>query len=422
MNSSIATESILAPTVVTREELLGLVGPPLAKTAVRETPDDLFLDGGSGRVYRRAADVDPEIWRAAFEESHKDFEYYRLLEETMNHDFSYRYLVLFDRDDNPVGLQPLILVDQDLAAATSQTIQRSIGLIRKLWPRFLRTGMLLAGCLVGDASPGIISPAHPKRVSALLAEALLAFARRNKISLISAKDFPAAMRDDFVPLVDANYTRLEGFPPLMLDLGFGSFDKYAGQVSRTTRKNLRRKLRRTEAAVPPVTLEVLTDCGNVIDEIYPLYLEVTRRASVEFEVLSREYFLEAGERMPGRHRYFIWRREGKAIAFSFCTLWKNAIYDNDLGLDYEVAYDLSLYHRTFHDIIVWALENGLKEYHCAPFNYGPKSHLRLELVDVDLYVRHTSPLINAVLKRVAPYFAPAKSDPVLRNYPRRTKD
>src|SRR5215472_851249 len=111
-----------------------------------------LLPGGSAHIYHRAEDVDPAIWRAAFGDSHKDFEYYRLIEETMTADFAYRYLVLFDREGNPVALQPLILVEQDLAASARAAIARIIAFIRSWQPRFLRGLMLMAGCLVGDTA------------------------------------------------------------------------------------------------------------------------------------------------------------------------------------------------------------------------------------------------------------------------------
>jgi hypothetical protein len=384
---------------------------------IGQSLDSFALSAGRAEIYARAADVDPESWRAAFGDSHKDFEYYRLIEETMASGFIYRYLLLFDEEQDPIALQPLIIVDQDLAATARSTITRAVNFIRKFWPRFLHAHILLAGCLVGDDKPGVIAPANPKRASALLAEALPACAQRQNISLVAGKDFPEALRDELEPLVAAGYTRLAGFPPLMLNLNFRSFAQYMEtRLSHVTRKGLRRKLRQAELASPPITLEVLTDCTDVIDEVYPLYLQVAHRAPVEFEIFSREYFLEAGKRMQDRHRYFVWRRGGKAIAFSFCTIWKDAIYDNDIGFDYDVAHDLNLYYLTFHDLIVWALQQGLKKYHCAPFNYEPKLHLRLQPIDVDLYVRHRSPMINSLLKWVAPFFAPAKSDPALREY------
>ncbi len=401
---------------------MSVMTAPLAEQTKREPLDSFSLRGNHAHVFARAADVDLAIWCAAFGDSHKDFAYYQLIEETMTTGFTYRYLLLLDEKQNAIALQPLIIVDQDLAATTRSTIARAVAFVRKAWARFLRTRMLMAGCLVGDHKPGVIAPANPKHAAALLAEALMIYARRQKISLVSLKDFPAKMRAELTPFVRANYTRLASFPPLMLDLNFASFDEYMQtRLSRTTRKGLRRKLRETAESSPPITMEVLSNCTEVIDEIYPLYLQVADRAPVEFEIFSREYFLEAGKRLQDRHRYFIWRRGGKAIAFSFCTIWQNAIYDNDIGLDYAVAHELNLYYLTFHDLIAWALEHGLTEYHCAPFNYDPKLHLRLVPVDVDLYVRHRSTIINAVLKLVAPWFAPANSDPALRRHQQKTE-
>ena len=188
------------------------------------------------------------------------------------------------------------------------------------------------------------------------------------------------------------------------------------RLSRVTRKSFKRKLKKTAAVIPRIELEVRNDCSEMIDEIYPLYLNVAQRSDIAFEVYTKEYFLEASRRMPERVRYFIWRQNGKAIAFSFCTIWGDTIYDNEIGLDYAVAHELNLYHLTFHDILDWALKNHLRFYETGPFDYEVKLHLRLCPDPLDLYIRHRSPVINLLLKFVAPVFAPAKSDPALRKY------
>ncbi|MDQ6654386.1 MAG: GNAT family N-acetyltransferase, partial [Verrucomicrobiota bacterium] len=77
---------------------------------------------------------------------------------------------------------------------------------------------------------------------------------------------------------------------------------------------------------------------------------------------------------------------------------------------------LNLYYVTFRDIIEWALRAGLRRYVTAPFSYEAKLHLRLEFVPHDLYVRHTSPLLNPMLRRIAPFFGPTRTDPALRKH------
>ena len=168
----------------------------LLEQTVARPVDSFPLSGGSAHVYKYAADVDPAIWGAAFGDSHKDFEYHRLIEQTMLVGFSCLYLLLFDEQRDPVALQPLIVVDQDLIVTAAATIKAAINFVRKFWPRFLQARILLAGCLDGDSKPGVIAPASPRRVNGLLAEALCICASRQKISLVSTKDFPAGMRGD----------------------------------------------------------------------------------------------------------------------------------------------------------------------------------------------------------------------------------
>ena len=370
------------------------------------------LSSGRAEIFSHADEIGREIWNAAFAGQHKDFEYYRLLEETMTEHFTYRYLLVRDGRGETIALQPLIITAQDLTTSSGEFVRRAVGNLRSVWPNLLRSRMLMAGCVVGEGHFGVVSD-EPREAARLVTEALERYADAERFALTTWKDFPAAERDALGPLESLGYTRLDGFPSMELRLDFDSFDQYLERhLSKVTRKNFRRKLR----AASPLDVEVLSDAEAVIDEIYPLYHAVAQRSEVEFEIFTPDYFRNASRRMPGRFRYFVWRQNGRAVAFSFCTVWGDTIYDNDIGLDYSVAHELNLYHVTFRDIITWALENGFRRYCSAPFNYETKLHLRLKPVAVDVYVRHRSRIINAILRYIAPLFAPAKSDRSLRRY------
>ena len=375
----------------------------------------LRLTHGYADVYRNASDIEPELWATAFADTPKDFHYYHLLEQTMRRHFDYRYLLVLDETDQPRALQPLILATQDLAASAGERFARLVAKLRLRFGGFFQSRMVLAGCLVGEGKTGLIR--SNEAVLPIVAEALESFAQSEKINLFAFKDFPVATREAFDHLNEAGYVRLAGFPSLALNLDFASFEEYMKtRLSKVTRKSLRRKFRAAETASPPLTLEVLLNAETAIDEIYPLYLAVAKRSNVRFEIFTREYFLEAGRIAPGRFRYFVWRQGKQAVAFSFCTIWNGTLYDNDIGLDYSVANELNLYYVTFRDLLNWALENGLRRYASAPFNYDPKLHLRLELQPVDLYVKHTSPILNSLIRTLAPVFEPARSDPILRRH------
>ena len=161
--------------------------------------------------------------------------------------------------------------------------------------------------------------------------------------------------------------------------------------------------------------------GAEAGELHALYERVALRGDVQFEVFTKEYFVKLAERMPDQARYFIWRHAGRVVAFCFCTVHGDTIYDNDLGLDEATASALGLYHVTFRDIVRWALAHGLRRYESCPFNYHPKLHLRMDLVPLDLYARHTSPPLNVLLRWLAPLAAPTRQEPLLKEFRQRRR-
>jgi predicted N-acyltransferase len=164
-------------------------------------------------------------------------------------------------------------------------------------------------------------------------------------------------------------------------------------------------------------MEVVNDITPHVDEIYPLYLQVHERSPMKFETLTKDFFRRISEQMPERARFFIWRQESKVIAFAFCLVHGDTIYDECIGLDYEVALKLHLYFYTLRDVISWSIENGLRHYCSGPLNYDPKLHLGHELVPLDLYVMHTSRLLNPIFRRIVKYLEPTRHDPILRQFP-----
>src|SRR5260370_34174021 len=132
-------------------------------------------------------------------------------------------------------------------------------------------------------------------------------------------------------------------------------------------------------------MEIVNDLTPYIDEIYPLYLQVHQRSPLKFETLTKVYFRAISKRMTDRPRFFVWRQSGKIVAFSFCLVCDDAIYDECIGLDYSVALDLHLYFYTLRDIISWSLQQRLQYYYSNPLNYQTKLHFDCARLPLALY-------------------------------------
>jgi hypothetical protein len=370
---------------------------------------------GSVRVADRAAAVDPVLWRKGFAHLCLDHRYYEIVERTLPEGVDYAYLVHENTDTGQLALQPVFIVDQDVAAGLPGPLQAVLARLRRVFPRLLKLRTLMAGCVAGEGHLGAADdPGWPGEV---LPRALLAYARAQRAAIVVLKDFPAEYRARLAPFTWQGYARVASFPAVTLALDFGSFEEYLGtRLGKVTRKNLRRKFRKA-ALQAPVTMEVLTDASGCVAELYPLYLAVHQRAKFHFEKLTPRYFAEIGRALPDRARFFIWRQNGRMVAFSLCFIHEGVISDFCLGLDYTVAHDLHLYFLTWRGIIEWALKNGLKQYHSGPLNYDPKLHFRCVLAPLDLYTRHTTGWINPLYRLAVRFLGPARHDPVLPRFP-----
>ncbi len=145
--------------------------------------------------------------------------------------------------------------------------------------------------------------------------------------MVVFKDFPRSYRTPLRHLLKGGYARVPSMPGSRLELDFKDFEEYlTRKLSHKTRKNLRQKYRQA-AASANLTMEVVTDIEPHIDEVFPLYRQVLERSHYKFEELTKSYFVHLGRRMGDRALFFIWRENGKAVAFSSCVGHQGTLRD-----------------------------------------------------------------------------------------------
>jgi predicted N-acyltransferase len=355
-------------------------------------------------------------WKRAFQNKCQDHRYYEIVENTLECGFEHYYFLLEDASGNVRAIQPVFFVRQNLVEGVPGKVRSVVDRIRKILPRFLTMRVLMVGCGAGTGDLGACDETDEAWAADALRASLRIFAKQSKASLVVLKDFPANYRSELETFSSAGYVRIPSMPMTRLPLHFENWDEYFRTLSKATRKDLRRKFRKAERAAK-IEMEVVSEIAPFIDEIYPLYLAVHERSPLKFETLTKDYFLAVAKRMPERARFFIWRQNCKIVAFSFCLLCGEAIYDECIGLDYSVALDLHLYFYTLRDIISWALQQQLKYYCSNPLNYEPKLHLDCELVPLDLYVQHTNRFLNPIFRQIIRYLGPTRHDPFLHKFP-----
>jgi len=186
------------------------------------------------------------------------------------------------------------------------------------------------------------------------------------------------------------------------------------------RERLGRKLRYKYIKLnkqPAVEWEVLADVAPVAGELCALYKQTHDRSKLRFEQLTPEFFARIGREMSDRARFFIWRVGDRIAAFALCLVHEGTMQHLNIGFDYAVSLDRQLYYVTMRDLFRWALDHGLKRYETGQLNYDPKLHFRMKLAPLDLYSRHTSPLLNPLFKLALSFLQPVRHDPIIRRFP-----
>jgi predicted N-acyltransferase len=356
-------------------------------------------------------------WTSTFADQRKDYRYYEILDDTLRGNFEHRYFAIVDDSGHVRAIQPFFLVDQDILEGLGPGRMHWISFIRRFYPRFFKLRALMVGCSAGEAHLAATETLPVDIVAETLSNGIAKQARSLNAQLIVLKEFPSRYRKVLHCFVQCGFARAPSMPMTMLDIGYDSFDAYMKKALKSSsRRKLRKKLQAT-ASVSDIRMSVTDDAASFVDEIYPLYLQVFERSKMQFEKLTKDFFRQLGQRMNDKVRFFAWRRGNMLVAFSLCMVQGDSLYAEYVGFDYAVALDLHLYHYIVRDMISWGIGKGYKWFRSSGLNYDPKLHMRHRLDPVDLYVRHTSVLANAIFRLALPWIVPVRYDATLKLFP-----
>src|SRR5262249_27769371 len=195
------------------------------------------------------------------------------------------------------AIQPFFILDQDLLAGGDRRTGSLIAAARSVWPRFLKLRTLMVGCTAGEGHLDGDEWLRADNAEAL-ASAIVAHARELGAQMIVLKEFPAKYREPLQCFLRHGFSRVPSLPMTRLNIDYPSFADYMDRaLNSATRRKLRKKFS-AAAHAPPIEMSVVGDVAPIIDEVYPLYLQVYERSKLRFEKLTREFFCGLGRLMP----------------------------------------------------------------------------------------------------------------------------
>ncbi|MEU6172284.1 GNAT family N-acetyltransferase [Streptantibioticus parmotrematis] len=313
----------------------------------------------------------------------------------------YAYLVA-RRGADIVAVLPLCLFrDLRLDDVVGPKERRLLAPVRKVFPRLLRIPMLLCGNLLGQGHLLSAGP-PPREVVRLMVDAVMRFARSERLGTVVFKDFaPAELAPLRGELSRAGFFFVPSMPDTQLTLGHGSFEEYVTSLPAKPRRNLRSKARKFEAR-DDLRVEVVDDFAALLPQFFDLYRQVMDRADQTLDSLDPTFLAAVEASGQPRRRLVACFQGDRLVAFLLCLFSGKGATGARIGLDYRLAHDARLYHVVHYAAIRLALESGCAHIRFAQTAYTPKVEFGCDLIPQVYAVTHVRPAARAVLRRVLP--------------------
>ena len=154
--------------------------------------------------------------------------------------------------------------------------------------------------------------------------------------------------------------------------------------------------------------------GEVLQEVYKLYLDIVDRHDMGFELLPAEFFKNISVNMPGHTKFFLWRIDGKLVMFLLGLVSNDMFIDYYVGFDYSIAHKYHLYFIKFRETLNWCIKNRIKEYEMGITGYEPKRRLGFDFIPLYLYAKLRNPALRPVFKFICHFLKFENFDPALK--------
>lgn len=354
--------------------------------------------------------VDPEAWDALFPGDPEGWRYLRAVEDAGIEGFELFY-VLVRRGGRLVAAAPGFLTEYRLDTTVQGPIRRLTSALYAVAPGLLTLKLASLGSPVTEtASLGLRpdTPDHPSLCGALY-RGLEQHARRKGVRLLAVKDIPGAATDARIAARRSKLNPMSSLPTAVLRLeGLASEDDYWASLSHATRKDLRRKLKKSRA-----TVERVRDVAPHAQTIDRLYTATRDRAEMQFEDLNWRYFQAVVDRLGDAAALFLYTVDGEAIAFNLLVgrdgVWVDKYFCADArGPDHNL-YFVSWIHN-----VRFVLGERGRRLVAGQAAYDAKLRLGCGLEPTTIFFRHTLPPVNAVLALASRFVGVEETDPTLK--------
>jgi predicted N-acyltransferase len=363
------------------------------------------------KVAKKITEIPAGEWNKVFPDVLESYDFFRTLDESHLEQFSFYYIMVYDHKI-PVGATACFLMNYSLDTSINGAYRHLSNAIKKLMPNIFSLKALICGMPLGQGRMGITGQAD--KILQAIVRRMEHIAKKNKAPILAFKDFNQSDAHVLDVLQKRGFTKFDGLPSTELNITFKNFEDYLKTLSGASRYDLRRKFKKVDQEVV-IDLKIVDSLeGGSLEEVYGLYLDVVAKHEMGFELLPKDFFKNISKNMPNHVKFFLWRIDGKLVAFLFCLIAGDLCADYYVGLDYSVAHKYHLYFIKFRDTINWCIEHKIKKYEMGNSGYEPKRRIGLDFLPLFIYVKLRNRTLRPIFNFICQFLKFENFDPDLK--------
>lgn len=312
-----------------------------------------------------------------------------------------------------VGDAPVFTTRFDLLTTADASLQSQVRSLPgfRHWQGLLRPRTCFVGSTVSEYAwlPRAVEPYR------LVRDLLSAHARQQPFLIV--KDLPQvspllsaadnAWNQEFATACEAaGFVLLEGQALAWVPVDFADAEAYLARLSRSARRNIRRKLRSRddlEIAQFPTGSPVFDDAA-FLTQIHALYESVYAQSELHFDHLDADFFRAVLRDNTCEGIVFTYRQAGRLIGWNLCFEHAGMLIDKYIGLRYPDSRTWNLYAVSWMHNLEYARSRGLRFFVAGWSDPEIKAHLGASMTFTRHAVRPRNRLLRAALRRLAPHF------------------
>lgn len=351
----------------------------------------------SYRVYNAITDIDRETWELVTEDAsiYLSYAYLTALENGMDDDMSFRYLIFYDKDQNPQVGTVLQIVSFRTAELLQKRIPKALtNKVHFVLPEQSALKLMICGNLFACGETGFAHRFSIQKTTALalVSNAISEMYTENngegKISFALFKEF----WPETIPISDA--LKKEAFKDFYIDVNmvvriapeWQSFEDYLNAMNTKYRTRAKNVLKKSEILEKRDFSAI--DIQTHLTEITLLYKQVLSKVDYHLGELKAKTFVSFKQALGEDFVFSGYFSEGQLIGFSTAFISKDFVDANFIGIDYEYLKKYKLYQRILYDYVDLAIVCSTESLRLGRTAETIKSGVGAKPVAMKLYTRH----------------------------------